>query len=146
MAFFEDTTAPLTIIENRLIDGVSQTHVNTLLKGLRRNVITESNNHAAARAIIVLGTRGEPGSAFFGAFRPRFLNVEFRSKINVLDIDAAIAPLYGNIKPGLAELRTAGMDNAVLDFWLEYFRKDNGIYRVYVTAAMCLSGAMRDLA
>ena len=146
MAFYEDTTRTPIIIENQLISGVSQPHVNVLLKSLRRNVITENNNQAAARAIIVLGTRGEPGSVFFGTFRPRTLAVEFRSKVNTLDIDAAIAPLYGNIKPALEELRVAGMDQAITDFWLEYFRKDNGLYRVYVTAAMCIAGASRDLA
>jgi hypothetical protein len=146
MAFYEDTTRGPLVVEDRLISGVSQPHVNALLKGLRRNVITESNNQAAVRAIVVLGTSAEPGTIFFGTFRPRTLDVQFRSKVNTLDIDAAISDLYGNIRPGLMELRQAGMDEAVTNYWLDYFRKDNGLYRVYVAAAMCIAGATRDLA
>lgn len=143
---YEDTTPNPLQIEQRMIQGVAQTHVNALLKRLRNVVISEQVPHAAVRAIVKLGTSAEPGSVFFGTFKKRALEVELRSKRNILDIDEDLQAYYGNIRPGLQELRVAGMDESVISYWLEFFRKDNGIYRVYVTAAMCIAGAARDTA
>jgi len=145
MAFFEDSDPRPLGAEVQLLSGVSYPSTNRLLKRLLVDQLTEKVPHAMARMITVLATAAEPGSVFVGLFQPRFLDVEFRSKQNVLDIDTALQPYYGNVRPALAELQAAGVDRAVTAFWLDYFRKDNAIYRVYVVNAMCLSGALREL-
>lgn len=144
--FFEDTDPRPLFIESQLLAGVTPRSLNTLLKRLRLSVLDEQIPHAVARAITVMGTAAEPGSVFFGLVEPRFLDVRFRSKRNMADIDADLQPYYGSVQPALKELVNAGMDLAVTEFWLDYFRKDNAIYRVYVVNAMCFAGAARELA
>lgn len=143
--FFEDTTPRTLAVEDQLLAGVTPRSLNQLLSVLRLNVLTEQVPHAVVRAITKMGTAAEPGSVFLGLVAPRFLRVRFRSKRNMTDIDTALQPFYGSVRPALDELRTAGIDLAVTDFWLEYFRKDNAIYRVYVVNAMCLAAATREL-
>lgn len=143
--FYEDATPNPLSVENQLMQGVTPRAVNQLLSRLKIAVLTEQVPHAVARAITKMATTAEPGSVFFGLIAPRFLNVQFRSKRNMTDIDTDLQPYYGNVIPGLNELKLAGIDPAVTDFWLEFFRKDNAIYRVYVVNAMCLAAATREL-
>ena len=144
--FFEDTEPRTLAVEDQLLAGVTPRNLNQLLGKLRLNVLGEQVPHAVARMITKLATAAEPGTVFFGLIEPRFLDVRFRSKRNMSDIDAALQPFYGSVRPALTELQLAGVDVAVTEFWLGLFRKDNAIYRVYVVNAMCLAAATRELA
>jgi hypothetical protein len=143
--FFEDTDPRPLGVETQLLAGVTPPNLNQLLTKLRLNVLGEQVPHAVARMITKLATTAEPGTVFFGLIEPRFLDVRFRSKQNMADIDTALQPFYGSVRPALTELQVAGIDVAVTEFWLNLFRKDNAIYRVYVVNAMCLAAATREL-
>lgn len=144
--FYEDSPSKITSLERQLLAGVPNfPHVNALLKRLRQEVLSDPVKHATARAIIKLGTSSEPGAVYFTLFKRRTLTVRFRSKKNNLDIDAALSPYYGNVLPGLAELRDVAIDEALEAYWLEFFRKDSSTYRVYVVAAMSIAAAIQEL-
>lgn len=145
--FYEDETSPdTTPFERRVLRGCpSFPHANALLGRLRAQILTDPVSHAVARAVVVMGTAGEPGAAYFTLFSRRHLATRFRSKRNQLEIDELLAPYYGNVVPALDELRGQAVDTALADYWLRWFRTDSGIYRVRVVAAMCVGACIEEL-
>lgn len=141
----EDGTA-LTALERRILKGCPTfPHVNTLLKRLKAETLTDPASYAVARAIVVMGTSAEPGAPFFTLFDPRDLRVRFRSKRNQLELDEALSPYYGNVLPGLREMQGTAIDVSLSDYWLRWFRSDSGVYRPWVVAAMSLAGCVEEL-
>jgi len=144
MAFFEDTEPAPTPVEQRLIDGISSSNTERLRSKLMEVILTERVPHAQARAVVVSGALFEPGALFDGFFDARALAVDFRSKQRLLDIDLALQPLYGYVVPAMTEQQVRGVDPVIINFWLDFFRKDNGLYRANVVAGLCISGALLD--
>ena len=144
MADFEDTNPTPTPVEQILIDGVSYPTLNKLLSALKQSITKGPGATVQARAIIVTAHLFEPGDLFVGYFDDEVLSVTFATKSRVLDVDELLKPSYGYVRGAIGELKQARIDPTITDMWLDYFRTDNGLYRVAVTAGMCLTGALLD--
>lgn len=139
---YEDTDPQPLAIENVILGGYPGfPNANNLNTTLLRFILTGSNKPTAARALITTALKFEPGGLFTGYFADDVTSVAFGTKRRLIDIDADLRSRYGLVRPAIGELRVAGVDPTVEGMWLDYFRMDNALYRVVVTAGICLAAA-----
>lgn len=142
---YEDTDPTPLDIENVILSGTpTYPSCNNLRQDLLRFILDGTNPPAAARALITTATKFEPGALFVGYFTDAVLDVTFSTKRRLIDIDADLRPRYGRVRPAISEMISAGVDPVVERLWLDNFRTDNALYRVVVTAGICLTAAFAE--
>lgn len=143
MIYLENQNAPLTSVEVALEEGFpGKTHLQRLLTRLSDAIITDTQAPARWRAIIVEAAKRETGVAIRDFLPKDVLDVEFATRRRLIDVDQLLRPYYGHVTPAVEELVQMGLEREVGDFWLEYFLKDNAVYRVNITACLCVGGAL----
>lgn len=141
--YFEDTDPDLIDTERAFVlEFPDSPKLNKLFRKLRDNILTQYIPHAAYRAILVEASSRELGVVMRDFWGKGILDVEFKSRTNLLDLDTTLRPYYGAVIPALNECYELGLEHPYGEQWLEYFRKDNGVYRVNMVCCMCAAGGL----
>lgn len=118
------------------LPGALDPNLSLLLSQLRANVLTEAVPHAELRAILWRAARPPLGVCVSDYLRRRDLLVTFRSLRNIVELDAALAPFYGNVIPAIDELQALGLTAAAKEMWLDAFQQRSPVNRVATVAQM----------
>jgi hypothetical protein len=141
----DDVTSAESDLEAKLLGALSMPNANALLRVIRGNILSESTGAPAVKAVLYTAALFEFGNLVKPYYEEDTLDITFRSRIRVLDLDLILRPYYGNITPALQELEAKGLHPAISEWILDRFLSDNGLYRAAATACICVIAALIDL-
>lgn len=142
-SYVEDLPLDLLPEEIALFDGITgATHLTAISEALGDALLTTPDARIGVRAIFTEALSLEPGVMFHTHFDPRTFAKPFATRRRTYDVDADMQIHYGRIPKVLDEIYALGLEQPYGEFWLDYFLKDNAVYRVNVSACLCVAGAI----
>lgn len=112
-------------------------HTNRLLNQILSADSVTRTVDDRVKSLLVEAQKRETGAVFRGVYE-----VTTDSPISHLKVEESLKPYYGHIEPALEELYQLGMARPYGEYWLNYFLKDNPVYRVNAVCCMCAAAAV----